>query len=101
MITNKNFIQELKLKNPDAIDYILDSFGDLIYKIAYMNLNDITLSEECVNDVLFIVTESIDEYNYPDNKFKNWIASITQYSSLNIRHKLEEVSYESDGGESQ
>lgn len=38
MITNSNFIEELKNRNPAALAYVLDSFGDLIYKLAYMNL---------------------------------------------------------------
>ncbi|MGG7178063.1 sigma-70 family RNA polymerase sigma factor [Clostridium paraputrificum] len=87
MITNNNFLKELKYKNPKALDYILDIYGNLIYRIAYMNLNSKELSEECVNDVLMKVWLSIDGYDYPEDKFKNWIAAIAKYTSIDILRK--------------
>ena len=39
MIIYTNFIRHLKSKNPEAINYVLDTYGNLIYKISYMNLN--------------------------------------------------------------
>lgn len=100
MLTTKNFIKELKLKNPEALDFLLDTFGNLIYKIAYMNLKSAKLSEDCVHNVLITIENSIDEYDYPDDKFKNWIASITQVHSLEILNQLEETSLGSQGGTS-
>lgn len=87
MINNINFINQLKLQNPDALLYVLDNFGNLVYKIAYSNLNSTELSEECVNEVLFKVWNSINNFNYPDDKFKNWIAAITKYTSIDILRK--------------
>lgn len=87
MVTNNNFIQELKLKNPVALDYVLDTYGNLVYKISYMNLKSKELSEECVNDVLMKVWTSIDGYDYPDDKFKNWIGAIAKYTSIDKLRK--------------
>lgn len=87
MVTSENFIQELKNRNPDALDYVLDTFGNLIYKICYMNLNSKELSEECVNDVLMKVWENINNYSYPENKFKNWVATISKYTSIDKLRK--------------
>lgn len=87
MVTDNNFIQELRNQNPDALDYILDTFGNLIYKIAYLNLNSRELSEECVNDTLMEIWISIDSYDYPADKFKNWIASIAKYTSIDKLRK--------------
>ena len=87
MIDNTNFIRYLKSKDPDAINYVLDTYGNLIYKICYMNLNSRALSEECLNDVLFKIWNSIDTFNYPDDKFKNWIAAITKYTSIDLLRK--------------
>lgn len=81
------FIEELKKRNPDALEYVLDAFGNLIYKLAYMQLNSKELSEECVNDVLLKVWENIDGYDYDKSKFKNWLAAITKYSSIDILRK--------------
>lgn len=87
MINNSNFINQLKLQNPDALLYVLDNFGNLVYKIAYSNLKSTELSEECINEVLFKVWNSIKNFNYPDEKFKNWIAAISKYTSIDILRK--------------
>lgn len=87
MIDDLNFVKELKNKNQDALLYVLDTYGNLIYRIAYTNTNSKTLSEECVNDVLLKVWHCIDSFNYPDNKFKNWIASIAKHTSIDLIRK--------------
>ena len=53
MINNINFINQLKLQNPDALLYVLDNSGNPVYKMEYSNLNSAELSEECVNEVFF------------------------------------------------
>lgn len=98
MITNKNFIKELKLKNPEALDFVLDTFGDLIYKISYVHLKSITLSEQCIHNVLITIEDSIDIYDYPDDKFKNWIASISTHCSLELLNQSQEDLLNSEGG---
>lgn len=87
MIDDLNFVKELKNKNQEALLYVLDTYGNLIYRIAYTNTNSKTLSEECVNDVLLKVWHCIDSFNYPDNKFKNWIASIAKHTSIDLIRK--------------
>jgi RNA polymerase sigma-70 factor (ECF subfamily) len=87
MIDNTNFIKHLKFKNPEAINYVLDTYGNLIYKISYMNLNSKELSEECVNDVLLKIWNSIEHFTHPDDKFKNWIAAIAKYTSIDLLRK--------------
>lgn len=87
MINDSNFIQQLKLQNSDALVYVLDNFGNLVYKIAYSNLHSMELSEECVNIVLFKVWNSINHFDYSDDKFKNWIAAIVKYTSIDMLRK--------------
>lgn len=84
MLDESNFILELKNKNPLALNYVLKTFGNLIYRIAYMHTNSKELSEECVNDVLLKVWNCIDNYNYDNDKFKNWLATITKYTSIDL-----------------
>jgi len=87
MIDNTNFIRHLKSKDPEAINYVLDTYGNLIYKISYMHLNSRELSEECLNDVLLKVWNSIENFKHPDDKFKNWIAAIAKYTSIDLLRK--------------
>ena len=77
----------MKKKNEKALDYVIDSYSDVIFKVAYGVLNNRQLSEECVNDVLLKVWHCIDSFNYPDNKFKNWIASIAKHTSIDLIRK--------------
>jgi len=87
MITQTNFISELQSRNPEALNYIVDKYGDLIYRIAYGNLPSTHLAEECVNDVLLKVWNSIDRYNYSKGKFSTWITVIAKNTSIDMLRK--------------
>ncbi|WP_297638514.1 sigma-70 family RNA polymerase sigma factor [uncultured Clostridium sp.] len=89
MLTKENFIKELKNKNQEAIEFVLDEYGNLIYKIAYMHLGNAELSEECVNEVLIKVWNSIKEFKYTNDKFKNWVGAIAKYTAISIYRKEE------------
>lgn len=82
-----NFISQLKKKNPKALDYVFENYGNLIFKVAYSVLNNRELSEECVNDVLLKIWNNIDSFNKGDEKFKAWIIVMTKYTSIDILRK--------------
>ena len=53
-IKEQNLIKQLKKKNPQAIDYIIDQYGGLIKTVLLKNLYDQKDHwEECFNDCLF------------------------------------------------
>lgn len=82
-----NFISQLKKKNPKALDYVFNNYGNLIFKVAYSVLNNRELSEECVNDVLLKIWNNIDSFNKGDEKFKAWIIVMTKYTSIDMLRK--------------
>lgn len=82
-----NFISQLKKKNPKALDYVFENYGNLIFKVAYSVLNNRELSEECVNDVLLKIWNNIDSFNKGDEKFKAWIIVMTKYTSIDMLRK--------------
>lgn len=82
-----NFINQLKKKNPKALDHVFENYGNLIFKVAYSVLNNRELSEECVNDVLLKIWNNIDSFNKGDEKFKAWIIVMTKYTSIDILRK--------------
>ncbi|WP_415318214.1 hypothetical protein [Clostridium perfringens] len=45
MINKGNFLKQLKKKNEKALDYVIDSYSDVIFKVAYGVLNNRQLSE--------------------------------------------------------
>lgn len=82
-----NIIDELKRRNKDALDYVLDKYGKMIYTVAYMELRSHVLSEECLNDVMIKVWLNIDGYSYEKAQFKNWILTIAKYTAIDILRK--------------
>lgn len=82
-----DIIDELKRKNRDALNLVLDKYGKQIYTVAYMELKSHVLSEECLNDVMLKVWLNIDNYKYEKSQFKNWILTITKYTAIDILRK--------------
>lgn len=86
-VDETNLIDELKRKNPKALDYLVDRYSNLIFKAAYSVLNSKELSEECVNEVLLKIWESINSFNRDKSKFTTWIIIITKYTSIDYIRK--------------
>ena len=84
---DNDLIKQLKKKNPKALDYIFNKYGNLIFKVSYSILNNRTLIEECVNDVLLNIWNNIDSFNKGDEKFKAWIIVMTKYTSIDMLRK--------------
>ena len=87
MINKGNFLKQLKKKNEKALDYVIDSYSDVIFKVAYGVLNNRQLSEECVNDVLLKIWDNIHHFNKDEDKFYPWILAITKYTAIDILRK--------------
>lgn len=88
---DNDLIKQLKKKNPKALDYIFNKYGNLIFKVSYSILNNRTLSEECVNDVLLKIWNNIDSFNKSDEKFKAWIIVMTKYTSIDMLRKEKNI----------
>ncbi|MGL5329994.1 MAG: sigma-70 family RNA polymerase sigma factor [Peptostreptococcaceae bacterium] len=81
-------IKYIKKKNPKGMDMLIDNYGGLITSVVRTHLGTlINYEEECVNDVLLSIWESIDGYDKDKNIFKNWICAIAKYKSINYRKK--------------
>lgn len=87
MINKENFIQELKQGNMDALDYVLDNYSNLIYRVAFKVLNNKELSEECLNTVLLKIWEKANTYDEKESKFESWIFSIAKFCAIDLLRK--------------
>lgn len=96
MITQDNFVEELKNKNEQALEFVLYNYGNLIYKIAFMYLNSSELSKECVNATLLKTWISIETFNYPNDKFKNWIGAISKNIAIDMFNKEHKINASSE-----
>ncbi|MGL5353462.1 MAG: sigma-70 family RNA polymerase sigma factor [Clostridium sp.] len=87
MVTSENFVSELKQKNTEALDYVLDKYSNLIYKVAFKVLNNKELSEECLNTVLLKIWGNAETYNEEGDRFESWVFSIAKFSAIDILRK--------------
>jgi RNA polymerase sigma-70 factor (ECF subfamily) len=90
-IDENNFINELKKKNYKSMEYIVDIYGNLIYKIVYSVLYknyDISSVEECTNDVFMKIWDNIDCFDTKKGTFKTWIMTIAKFKAIDYKRKL-------------
>lgn len=81
-------IKYIKRQNPKGMDMLIDSYGGIITSVVRNHLGTlINYEDECVNDVLLSIWESIKGYDKDKNTFKNWICAIAKYKSINYRKK--------------
>ncbi len=72
------------------MDYIVDIYGNLIYKIAYSVLyrNNTSSVEECTNDVFMKIWDNIDCFDIEKGTFKTWIMTISKFKAIDYKRKL-------------
>jgi len=90
-VDETNFINELKKKNPKSMEFIVDMYGNLIYKIVYSVLYrdyGIGSVEECTNDVFMKIWENIECFDDTKGTFKTWIMAISKFKAIDYRRKL-------------
>lgn len=87
-VTEDNFILKLKQKNDKALEYVLDHYGWIIKSIVKKNLYNLEMyQDECINDILLGIWNNIDRFDEEKSTFKNWVACIAKYKTIDYRRK--------------
>jgi len=89
-INDNNLIVQLKNKNSMALEYAIDTYGKLIYKVIYNVLNalaDKSCIQECASDVFTAVWYNIQAFNPDKATFKTWITAIAKYKAIDYKKK--------------
>ena len=82
-IDDDNFLIEIENRNEDALRYIIEKYGGLVRSVIGKHLYLLTEEqEECFDDVFLNIWEHIDSFDKRQNSFKNWIAGIARYRSI-------------------
>lgn len=82
-ISNKNYIQQLKKHNEDALVYVINTYGGLLKSVIRKMLFTMPeKQEECLNDVLLNIWENIGSYQEEKNSFQNWAAAVAKYRAI-------------------
>lgn len=94
----KKCLFELRKRNPKAVDYVIDEYGNLLYTVIYSVLgsfNDEGFIEECMNDVLLSIWNNIEKFKGEEDKFKSWICAIARFKAIDfMRKRYKEASFE-------
>ncbi|MEG1483036.1 sigma-70 family RNA polymerase sigma factor [Clostridium sp.] len=87
MVTRENFIRGLKKKNYKALDYVVENYANLIFKVSYSVLQNRELAEECMNDVFLKIWDNAIYFNKENNQFVKWIMVISKYTAIDRLRK--------------
>lgn len=90
-ITESNLPEQLKLRNTRALDFLVDEYSNLLYKVIYNVLStygDKGLIEECLNDVLLSIWNNSSMFFGKPEKFIHWICVIAKYKAIDFQRKL-------------
>ncbi|MDR3597294.1 sigma-70 family RNA polymerase sigma factor [Clostridium sp.] len=95
-IQEDNFIQQLRKRNEKALDYVIDTYGWIIKSIVKKHLYNLSsVQDECINDILLGIWNNIDKFDESKSEFKNWIAGISKFKSIDYKRKyLKGLEYE-------
>ena len=87
-ITEENFIDQMKMGNQDALAYVVDQYAWVLKTVIKKHLFHLpNLYDECMNDCLLAIWNNIGDYDSERNSFKNWIAKIAKYKSIDYVRK--------------
>ena len=87
-ITEDNYIERLRQKDEQALEYVIDEYSGLLYSILRKNLVTIPDKvDECIDDVLMKIWTHIEDYDENICSFKGWIAAIARYQTIDYLRK--------------
>lgn len=88
-VREDNVVEQLKRKNPKALEFVVDNYGGLIKSVVQKTLFNFENSgyiEECMNDVFLAIWENCNKFSGV-NSFKAWIGAIAKYKAIDYQRK--------------
>ena len=63
-INEENFLKQLRRRNEQALDYVIDNYGWIIKSVVKKHLYNLqSVQNECINDVLLGLWNNIDKFD--------------------------------------
>lgn len=84
---DENYIEAMKTGDLESLNYVIDLYSNLAFKVSYKVLQNRELSNECVNETFFKVWSNVKKFNKDEKSFKNWICTIARYTAIDILRK--------------
>ena len=90
-ITAENARQQLRLREPEALSFLIDQHRVFMTALAMQILAGIGTAEdaeECVTDVFIQVWNAPDHYDPSRGTWRTWLLVLTKYRALDLRRRL-------------
>lgn len=90
-IKELEIMKEIKKKNTDALEELMNLFGKLVYFISHSilsNEEEKSYIDECYNDVFIAIWDNCECFDEEYGNLKGWIVSITKYKALDIKRNI-------------
>lgn len=90
-INENNLPKQLKKKNTKALDFLVDNYSNLLYKVIYNILNsygDKNLIEDCLNDIFLSIWNNSNMFKGKPERFVHWICAIAKYKAIDYQRKI-------------
>lgn len=87
-----DIIEHIKSHDDEGIKQLLKQYGGLMKNIMQKHLyQQQHYIDECMNDTLLAIWNNIEQYDETKSSFKNWVAVISKYQSIDMlrRHVKE------------
>ncbi|MGG5461521.1 sigma-70 family RNA polymerase sigma factor [Clostridium sp. B9] len=87
-ISEENFLSELRKRNEKALEYVIDTYGWLVKTIVKKHMYNLeSYEDDCINDIFLGIWNNIKSFDEEKNSFKNWVAAISKYKTIDYRRK--------------
>jgi RNA polymerase sigma-70 factor (ECF subfamily) len=89
-INEDNILEQLKNKNHKALEYIIYTYSNLIFKVVINVLGESNreAASECINDILLIVWNKHHLYDPKKATLKNWILAVSKYKAIDYKRNI-------------
>lgn len=91
-ITEKNFTEQLKKQNEDALEYVVQHYGGIIKttisRILYLYPQD---AEECLYDCIMKIWSKISLFDDKVTSFRNWVISVAKFTAIDRLRQIKNI----------
>lgn len=94
-ITEKNFVEQMKRKNEQALAFVINEYGWVLKTVVKRQMSTLPhLWDDCMNDILLAVWQNIDGFDPSKSTFSNWLAGVCRFKALTYVRKYIQASKE-------
>lgn len=92
-INENNLLSELNKKNTEALEYIINTYANLVFKVVINVLgnDNYESAKECLNDIYLLVWDKHQLYDPQKSSFKNWLLAISKYKAIDYKRSLKQA----------